>query len=572
MDWRRHGLWIAGLLALACVVQVALVRRATVPALDAVGFVETARQIDRHGFAATARSEREPVVFPAWIWVVHEVLTRTRGESRSDWAHSAQLAAAVPLVLAVVPIYLVSVRLFGAAAGLAGTGLFCLLPKAARLGADGIGDGVHLLFFASALAAMVAYLDSAERRNPLWLLAAGAGAALASLVRTEALLLPATLAAVLAAFERSPRLRQGWPRTVRALSCLALGVGMVFAPYLGAVGPATLGEAAQRLLGRYTPTIGSNTTFLGGQPLAPEDAVWRLSDEESMSFGPKDTTVSIRRRGYRAALAQFAEELAAAFGYVIGPFGLLGLYRLRDRLDRPVDRFAQTYCLLFAVAVVCFTANEGYLAARHLLPLVVLGLGAAGYGLLEASRGLARRLRPNCDESAGWVASTASGRFAFPTDWSVVLLAGSVCLAMNLIKPLHAAQLGHRRAAEWLARQPGASAVVLDSRGWTGLYSGRPTLRYGDARAAFAHPQLAYVVIERRELEYDSNRSRTLAHLLEVAAEPLVAWPAAEGGRQQVVVYRWQPERFRRWVARQRSVLALAREESPDARADRRVR
>jgi hypothetical protein len=122
------------------------------------------------------------------------------------------------------------------------------------------------------------------------------------------------------------------------------------------------------------------------------------------------------------------------------------------------------------------------------------------------------------------------------------------------VEPLHGSRLGHRLAGEWLARGATAPGLVLDTRGWTGLYSGRTTCRYEDGRAAFSHAQLAYVVLERRELEYGSPRSRTLKHLVELAGVPVAAFPDAGGGLGRecsVVVYRWQSERLRRWLAGQ---------------------
>ena len=131
------------------------------------------------------------------------------------------------------------------------------------------------------------------------------------------------------------------------------------------------------------------------------------------------------------------------------------------------------------------------------------------------------------------------------------MLAAAAFCVVAAARPLHASRLGHRLAAEWLARDAPAPGLVLDTRGWTALYSGRTTYRYADAPAAFGHPRLAYVVLERRELEYDSRRSRTLAHLLDVAAAPVAAFPDPDGaarGQPLVVVYRWESQRFRRWV------------------------
>jgi hypothetical protein len=70
--------------------------------------------------------------------------------------------------------------------------------------------------------------------------------------------------------------------------------------------------------------------------------------------------------------------------------------------------------------------------------------------------------------------------------------------------------------------------------------------------AAFGDPRLAYVVLEQRELDYGSRRSRTLECLLDVAGQPVTAFGHSEHGRPgqgDVLIYRWNPERFSRWVA-----------------------
>ncbi len=671
MDRNRDVLFAAGLLGLCCLVQVVLIRRATVPALDAVGFVEIARRIDDVGMLATIRSEREQPLFAAWVWLVHKGVKHVAGDFRSSWALSAQLAAAIPLVLVVVPVYLVSVRLVGRTAALAGCLLFCVLPEVSRLGADGISDSTHLFWFCLTFWAMTIYLTEcggqAERvqglgfrvqgsgfrvqgsafkvqssglgdqrsevrgedsgaatleaagrrdsrvaevafgdrstrsaaggpaelaparnmaaayarpsvsagRGPGWLLAAGLFSALAVLTRAEAVLLPAAFVVALAAMQLRARWRQPWSRLAGHLACLGLGCGLVLGPYLVAVGATAPGPALARILGRHEPgeEESSPPGLAGGTPSA---AAWRMAGDEPMSFAPKETATSLRRRGGLAAAGQFGKELAKAFGYLAGAFALLGVWRLRGVLRRRVDRFAQVYLLLFSLAVLGFTAREGYLSARHLVTLVVLGIGCAGYGALELGRRAAdRRRAPGPGVGRAGQRQRALSRPAVA--WSAVLLAMAACL-WEALEPLHASRLGHRQAAEWLARQTDTPGIVLDTRGWTGLYSGRRTCRYDQARKAFSHPHLAFVVLEQRELEYASRRSRTLRHLLGVAAEPVAGFPqseAARRGRHIVVVYRWNPERLSQWVAGQSHVQANAEEhlakEDPHARTRPRV-
>ena len=121
MNRKRQLVIVGGLLCLSCLVQGVVILRATTTGLDAVRFVGIARSIDQQGLLQTVRTERQQPLFPAWVWVVHGGLQRTVGEFPSAWATSAQLAAAIPLVLAVVPLYFLLVRLVGGAAAAAGS-------------------------------------------------------------------------------------------------------------------------------------------------------------------------------------------------------------------------------------------------------------------------------------------------------------------------------------------------------------------------------------------------------------------------------------------------------------------
>lgn len=586
MNRTRHLLIVAGLLGLCGLLQVVVIRRATTPALDAARFAEIARSIDREGFLHVAATQREQPLFPAWLGLVQEGLQRTTGEFPSARATSVQLAAAIPLVLAVVPLYLLLLRLVGPAAGLAGSFFFCLLPEVSRLGADGISDSTHLLFFCIAFWAMVEYLESRKAESgkwkeeggreeeksggwvspPLWLLLAGAATAVAALARVEVLVLAAALGLTLAAFQLLPGRRDAWGSLAAASACFLLGLALVWTPYLAMVGAATPRAAVARILGRY------EVEQQVAEPAAAAAAQsWKLPGGEPMSFDLKEPSTSLRRRGYAAAAVRFGRKLADALGFWIGSLALWGAWRLRPaararrqgRLSMgrasAGDRFVQVFFLLFALAAVRFSAAEGYLDPRHLLALVVAVMGAAGCGALELGSLLTEVAMGVCPPSLRrrWKRGTPTGRqpetprrrqtAKYPAiAWAVVAVAGACCLPQTLVR-LHFSRLGHRAAGEWLAGQTALPGAVLDTQGWTGLYSGRETYAYRSARTALSDPHLAYVVLEGRELEYRSGRSRTLRRLIEAAARPVAEFPrpsARKPNQNPVLVYRWYPERF----------------------------
>jgi len=599
MHHKRHILAVAVLLGLSCLVQVVVICRATVPALDAVRFAHIAQEIDRDGLLPTLRAERQQPLFPAWVWVVHQGLRHTAGGFPSIWATCVQLAAAIALVLAVVPLYFALLRLVGGAAALAGACFFCLLPEVSRLGADGISDSLHLLFFCLAFWAMVEYFTdegSGVRKEgfrvrgsgfrtqdsgdgwwgrTMWLVLAGAAVAMAVLARTEVLVLAGAFALVLIAFQFLPGRRQTWRRLVVAAGCFALGMTVVLGPYLAAMRVAGPKEAVLRILGRhsvkseFSRSVGSEETVL-----------WRMADGEWPSFDVKEQSVTLRRRGYAAAVCQFGKKLADAFGYWVGALALFGMWRLRHGPTSRAHRFVQIFFLLFCLAVIRFAAAEGYLAPRHLMALVVAGLGSAGVGGLELGCWMAGRRRATA-EGDGAISATEKGDspiFAARKSgqspaarksgqspaarksgqssgtrlaWVPVVLAGVACLPQMLVHHHHS-RLGHREAGRWLAEQGDPTGAVLDTRGWSGLYSGLNTHPYAEAPAALSDPRLRYVVVGNREFGYQSRRSRTLRWLVETAAAPVVEFPdpaVRKPNQQPVTVYQWAPRRFARRVA-----------------------
>ena len=94
---RTEIAFLAALVASACVVQVAVIQRAAVPALDAVRFVHSARLLGEAGFGEWVRSAPDAPLFAVWVAAVHAMVAGLVGDFRQAWALSA--LPRVPLVL-----------------------------------------------------------------------------------------------------------------------------------------------------------------------------------------------------------------------------------------------------------------------------------------------------------------------------------------------------------------------------------------------------------------------------------------------------------------------------------------
>lgn len=562
MDFRRKFTTAAALVLVACLVQAWTISRAVVPAQDCVRYLVVAQGFERDGLTATLHTQPEQPLFPALVWLTHELLAVAGWVNTVNWAASLQIAAALPLVLSVVPVYLLFRRLHGERSALVASLLYCLLGGISRLGADGLSDSTHLALFMAALWCAAGYFGAAGLGSPGWLLGCGLFSGLALTARCEALALPVALVSTLALLACSRPSWQVCKIAAVGVASFALGLGLVLAPYLAWCETLAPMSALSRLAGRTGAAEAAPLNdFRSGIRANVVEPRWELPGMGQLVFGKKDTSTSSRFRGYLSAGLKLLHELAQTLHYWFGALALLGLSARWRQLATPLDRFMQCLCATLVAAGVSVAAQAGYLSTRHVLLLVVLAIGWAGYGsilLADWVAGLlARRWRKPVDQASRLLiprpASKQARRlfYGFPRQaikaWSLRTAIAFACVAAcgaDCFAPLHASREAHRQAARWLSEHAAPSAAVLDSRGWTALYTGRKTYRYEAAQAAFTDPALRYVVVEQAELSASSRRSETMRLLMNHAGEPVARFAAAESEKHSVVIYRWRPERF----------------------------
>jgi len=492
----------------ACLQQARYVVRATLPAQDAVDVVSVAQRFAGDGPAAL-RSERASPLFPALVAAMHELASRVGWIAPSDWASPPQWVAAAAMVLAVWPVFLSTERLAGRNAAATATTLLIALPGFARLGGDGLGDAVHLCLVAWGVWFLIV---------SRWFVA-GLCIAAALLVRPEAAIVPAAVF-VVAVFR--PELRV--PRFFIAAS-------LWLVPYL-AVGVTSPSELVERLRGSAAPTDAGpmNDAIPMNDELRPHaDAAASddASTERRYDFGRKDADRSSRFHGLAATLHEYGTELTQAFGFVLLPLIVWGLFVVRRREGHGLEvaiGVALTVAVAAHLAIVFVMAwRGGYLSTRHFALPVLLTLSYAAVGLDDVCRRLA---------ASRW------NRFEISNlKLQIVAVVAFVIASLATTSaPLHESQRAHRYAAAWLASAASRPGAVLDQQGYTALYTGRPTYRFAASEAAFADSRLRYVVVERGDLEADTPRGAALRNVLGPAAAAVAQFAAPRDRRPRDVL------------------------------------
>jgi uncharacterized Tic20 family protein len=542
-SWNRIGL----VLLLAAGVQTWMVARNPVPAQDAIVFLRFARQLDHQPVLQVLSQNDQHPLYPLVVWLTHRASSSWCGDNGSNWIRCAQIVAATAAVLVVVPMFLAGVRLGDRNLAAGAAGLFSVLPFMARAGADALSDSTYLLFFMTGFWAATEFFSTGRRP---WLFVAGLAVGAAYLARPEAVLLSVAVGVTLAISHWKQRRIIGSRReSIAALATLGFGVLIVVSPYVAATGKITPKGSLVLFPGgmslhRHAATDESRprTAQLsdGSRVVAPLRLAMQWPSGEPMEFGLRHRTSADRLQGYAAAMKEIVRELVEGLHYILCVFAFVGIVRAPRQ---PANLLASVLALVFAVVLCQFASQAGYVASRHVLPLVALGCYVAARGgwtvagwlteLVDRPQGFARL------SSFDSVCERFQPRFAA----ALLVAAIAFCLPRSFTS-LHQSREAHVAAGRWVAQHAAGKAVMLDSRGWASLYAELPAYDYHGARLAFEDPSLAYVVVEDGELRDAGPRGATLRRLLALAGRKEAEFSTNADPAESVHVYRWHPERL----------------------------
>jgi hypothetical protein len=364
---------------------------------------------------------------------------------------AAQLASAAASVVLVVPLYWLGRDLFSARTAFGAVLLFQSLPCSGRILADGLSEGVFLLFALSALALAACALRSG---SVVGFALSGLAGGLAYLTRPEGLLVPAAAGLTLLGMQLFPRWRRPWRKLVACGAALTISTLMVGGPFMVLIRGLTNKNTGGAII--HDTTGEALLPPAGGAGRGPMFAVWWQGDPAAADGR------------YAWALQTLGAVTAKAFFFVFWVPALAGLICFHRRLRAvPAAWMMLLVCAALAALLFRVAGRMGYLSDRHTILILACGVVWAAAALDGAGRVLAwllARARPAL-RGKWW----ADGRA-----WAAGLLvvAAAAPLARTL-EPLHGDRVGFRAAGYWLRQNARPEETVFDPFGWSGYYAGR---------------------------------------------------------------------------------------------------
>ena len=476
---------------------------------DGLRYIHQARKLDAgNTFNALFRSVDHPA-YPLAIAGVHKVIG---GDGPVDWQHAAQGASIAAAILLVIPLYLVALEMFGASTAWLAVVLSFLVPLTGHVMADALSESLFLLFFTFGVWASLRFL---REGTFLWLPPTIGFAALAYWVRPEALLLPASMVATLAATPLLRSTRLHWPRWWAAVGFLVIGPACLIAPIVATKGSLSTKPAVGRVLG-----------------IAPKSAA--LAVERQRPLDPGQSTALTYLQATRAMALAVRDSVTIP----LLPLALLGLIFAWPPGERARPWvFLSILMMAWALALIRLHVTGGYCTPRHAMILAYPLIASAAFGLQRILGALAIPGR--------WLGQPDGRYKAGPIVWVAALGGLVVSYKADLMAPLNDQFYGYRGAAAYLAENVPPDAKVVDLTGWALFYGERTGYTFANLIEAMGDRSLTRVVVRDAHLkgrwEYCQQVQRLIGD-----RKPVRTYPEHPVGKQSLVfVYDWSDEASR---------------------------
>jgi 4-amino-4-deoxy-L-arabinose transferase-like glycosyltransferase len=403
---------------------------------DGLRYIAQARTIDRGSLTKGLLHSVDHPIYPLAIVAAHRM---KGGDRPADWQQAAQLAAFFSGVLLVIPLYLISLELFGASRAWLACLFIYLVPFNGHVLADALSESTFLLFWAWGLWSSLKLLGTARLG---WLFPIVIASALAYLTRPEGLVILLSLVATLVVlpFLRSlefPAAQARW-----ALCLLLFGGVAAAGPFMFLKGGISSKPSMSRLL--------------GSAPRADAMAVERERPLEGTQSLPKTVLLAARAMVRAVARATTIPLL------LLAPFGILAA------CATPSGR--RYWLLLGIILGLCAFAlmrvhmMAGYCTPRHAMVVAWILTLAGGAGLVQVIAVLGRLVGRL--QVPRWAAPGIA-----PALMALALIFFILISAPALLAPIDSGFAGYRQAGEWLATARSPGERVIDPKGLALYYA-----------------------------------------------------------------------------------------------------
>jgi 4-amino-4-deoxy-L-arabinose transferase-like glycosyltransferase len=514
------GVLLLALLCLAGIIHGWLIAHTYVPSRDTIGYIRYALQFDSRPWTEIIPHMQQHPLYPISVWLFSVPICAVLGGVTCDtMTLSAQAASTFAGVLLVIPMFYLGRELFDRRIGFWSAALFQCLPISAQITADGLSDA---LFFCLATMALWLGARGARLRSPWTFAGCGLFAGLAYLTRPEGALVAAAAGLTLLGFQAWRTSRWPWGKTNACAAALTAGFLFIGGPYMALIGGITV-----------KPTSLKFMHLLDGDDTLPQrpKALSALTPRASFLLAEWwNDREHFDRPPLHWALYAFGKELVRTSEYILWLPAMLGFWWFRHRLRTvPGTWIIYLLCTLYIVVLCQMARTVGYLAERHALFLVLLGMPWAVAGL----------------ERIGVLLATGLKRW-LPFSWSWAWLGGSTLAALLALaflggdfKPLHANRAGHRAAGEWLAAHVQAGDKIIDPFCWAHYYAG--AVFREESGPAQMPVRMRYVVLENGKNPHSRLPELEGARQLAQGRAPVYQWTPQPGRRrdraEEVVVY-----------------------------------
>ena len=426
---------------------------------DGLRYIAQAKTIDHGSWTqGLVRSVDHPI-YPMAIAAVHRLLG---GNEPRDWQTAAQVAAAISGVLLVIPIYLVSLEVFGPSVAWLACFLIYLLPFNGHMLADTLSESTFLLFWTWGLWSTLRFLRAG---GPFWVPLLIAFSVLAYLTRPEGLILPVALLATLVLLslfcsQEIPRAKRWW-----AIGVLVVGPILMAGPFMMMKGGISTKPSILRILG-----LGSAAPAMAVERERPLDA--------------EQTTAKTVALAARAMI----RAIDGATGL---PLLLLAPLGIAASLTSPVRRrywlLLGSIVALSVVAMIRLHAMSGYCTPRHAMVVAWILIPASAAGLTRLAGILAQAITKLAGKGSSWPGLESAIRL-------ISLGCCSVLWGPAAIASIDPGFHGYRQAGEWLASLARPGEGVVDPKGFSLFYAGKTGYTFATLAQGVHDPKVRWVV------------------------------------------------------------------------------